>query len=191
MKQTKKFSSTVKGDAPIAVIQNHKDIINQFLVGAFAKLLKSSSPITPDNVYWENFSFIQNYNVGAVNFGGHGRFQSYISIALDKCKSTDLSKQYKIEVPSLFAGHDTVKSFEGDVKAFIWAECAIQLSTIIRKYIQSNSVTLFNPAINVRGYTRADFASDDSLAYEEVYRYLYETMLVDLARPSLALASGY
>jgi len=178
MKLVKSFKSTIKGDVPIAVFENHQYIVNQFLVSAFSSMQKPTTPIHPDKTYWSNLSFILNYKRDGVGFGGYGRFQPYISISLFKFMSNNDEKEWIIEVPPIFSGDSKVKSFIGSIHAYIANECAIHLATTIRKYMQSNSVAQQNTLINVSNYERHQLTAPDGIVFQDVYKFLYLNLVI-------------
>jgi hypothetical protein len=178
MSLVKNFKSTTKGDVPIAVIEKHQYIANQFFVEAFSCMQKPLTPVHPDKTYWSNLSFILNYKKDALCFGGYGRFLPYVSVALFDCISNDDQKEYLIEVPTIFTKDRKVKSFTGPVQTYIANLCAIHLADTIRKYLQNNFVAHQNPMININKYERADLLAPSGIVFKDIYKFLYLNVLV-------------
>jgi hypothetical protein len=178
MNLVKSFSSITKGDVPIAVTEKHRYIANQFLVKAFSCMQKRTTPIHPDKTYWNNLSFRLNYKKNAIGFGGYGRFQPYVTLALFNCMSSSDDKEYLIEVPKTFSNDNLIKSFTGDIQRFIANQCAIHLAETIRKYLQNNSLAQQNALINVGNYERSGLISPNGIVFQDVYRFLYVNLLI-------------
>jgi hypothetical protein len=178
MKLIKSFNSTTRGDVPIAVIEKHKNIANQFFVMAFSCMQKSTTPIHPDKTYWNNLSFILNYRKDAIGFGGYGRFQPFVTIALFKFMSSSDEKEYSIEVPRIFSSDNFIKSFTGNIQMYIANQCAIHLAETIRKYLQNNSLAQQNPLINAGNYERSSLLSPNGIVFQDVYKFLYTNLLI-------------
>lgn len=184
MKLIKSFNSNTKGDVPIAIIEKHKNIVNQFFVGAFSCMQKETTPIHPDRTYWNNLSFTLNYKKDAIGFGGYGRFQPYITIALFKFMSSNDEKEYLIEVPKVLSSDNLITSFKGNSQTYIQNQCAIFLAETIRKYLQNNFVAQQNPLININEYERSSLLSPNGIVFQDVYKFLY-TDLVNRQLPQL------